>query len=66
MAGPYDRQQAVGGRKIGGAFAGKPRFPDAVGAGGPTDPNVAVGGRTLKSYTDLDAVDGEGGDELDY
>ncbi|KAJ5625436.1 hypothetical protein N7510_001745 [Penicillium lagena] len=45
------------------------QFPDAMGGpGGPqgVPPREAVQGRSLKSYEDLDAVDGAGGGELNY
>jgi hypothetical protein len=45
------------------------QFPDAMGGpGGPQGipPREAVQGRSLKSYEDLDAVDGAGSGELNY
>lgn len=44
-------------------------FPDAMGSGNPQQdmaPREAVQGRSLKSYEDLDAVDGAGAGELNY
>lgn len=44
-------------------------FPDAMGSGDPQQdmaPREAVQGRSLKSYEDLDAVDGSGAGELNY
>ncbi|KAJ5091155.1 hypothetical protein NUU61_006025 [Penicillium alfredii] len=44
-------------------------FPDAMGSGGGPQampPREAVQGRSLKSYEDLDAVDGSGSGELNY
>lgn len=44
-------------------------FLDAMGTGNPQQdmaPREAVQGRSLKSYEDLDAVDGSGGGELNY
>lgn len=74
MPGPYDRQQAAGGRRgFGGAGRGmmggmgRPsRFPDAAPGGMAMGPQEATQGRALKSYEDLDAVSGAEGAELDY
>lgn len=69
QAGPYDRQQGMGGRNMrGGPRGGMNRFPDAApgGANGAIAPTEATQGRALKSYEDLDAVAGEAGAELDY
>ena len=49
------------------AMAGPGGFPDAMGGSGQDmGPREAVQGRSLKSYEDLDAVGGGGGDELNY
>ncbi|KAF2459993.1 hypothetical protein BDY21DRAFT_413777 [Lineolata rhizophorae] len=75
VAGPYDRQgkdsrnmrwnsgrltppRSQGGRPGGG------RFGD--GGASTVGPREAVQGRSLKSYEDLDAVEGGGNGELDY
>ncbi|KAJ5362745.1 hypothetical protein N7541_003589 [Penicillium brevicompactum] len=54
------------GHPAAGMVAPNP-FPDSMGPnGGPMPPREAVQGRSLKSYEDLDAVDGAGGGELNY
>ncbi|KAJ5222963.1 uncharacterized protein N7469_009203 [Penicillium citrinum] len=49
-------------------MVGPNSFPDAMGAGGgqPMPPREAIQGRSIKSYEDLDAVDGSGSGELNY
>ena len=75
MAGPYDRQAVAGGRRsfgaggrgMNGGGMGRPgRFPDAAPGSMAVGPQEATQGRALKSYEDLDAVEGGGGAELDY
>jgi len=77
-SGPYDRRQQnprYGGNgrltpprngmppRIGGG-AGK--WGDGAGGQQTMGPREAVQGRSLKSYEDLDAVNGSGGGELNY
>ena len=75
--GPYDRQprdnrpmRYNGSGRLtpprgGGRPGGVPRFPDGA-AGATVGPREAVAGRSLKSYEDLDAVEGSGNGELNY
>lgn len=69
--GPYDRQgtrRGQGGRLTpprGMASRGRGGFPDAM-TGGSAGTREAVAGRSLKSYEDLDAVDGGDAGGLDY
>ena len=80
-AGPYDRpgQQPrpqrwgensgrlspPSGRPRGPPSAGG-RWGDGAASGGTVAPREAVQGRSLKSYEDLDAVEGAGSGELNY
>ncbi|CAG8025185.1 unnamed protein product [Penicillium olsonii] len=69
MPGMYGRVPPVNvpaGHPAAGMVAANP-FPDSAGSNGaPMPPREAVQGRSLKSYEDLDAVDGAGGGELNY
>lgn len=70
MPGMYGRMapfvNVPAGHPAAGMVAASP-FPDSMGSNGaPMPPREAVQGRSLKSYEDLDAVDGAGGGELNY
>ena len=80
--GPYDRPGQArpqqrwgdnagrlsppGGRSRGGAGGAASRWGDGAAGGGAVAPREAVQGRSLKSYEDLDAVEGAGSGELNY
>ncbi|KAL9082838.1 MAG: hypothetical protein Q9165_008766 [Trypethelium subeluteriae] len=77
MGGPYDRQprdsrnqrwnnngRLTPPRGAGGRGGGGPRFGE--GGAASVGPREAVQGRSLKSYEDLDAADGNANGELDY
>ncbi|KAG9242232.1 putative zinc finger protein [Calycina marina] len=61
------RLSPTGGRSRGGgaSASGGSRWDDG-GATGTVPPREAVAGRSLRSYEDLDAVEGAGGGELNY
>lgn len=68
-SGPYDRQQRDGrNSRYNGGRLTPPRGVRGVGRSGDGGPGPlqSVQGRQLKSYEDLDAVAGGGGEELDY
>lgn len=70
--GPYDRQSRDGRARVPGGNGrltppprGSRQAPGRYGEG-PPGPGVAVQGRSIKSYEDLDAVGGGGSGELNY
>jgi len=60
------RLSPPGGRSRGGAGGAGSRWGDGAAGGGAVAPREAVQGRSLKSYEDLDAVEGAGSGELNY
>jgi len=60
------RLSPPGGRSRGSAGGAGSRWGDGAAGGGAVAPREAVQGRSLKSYEDLDAVEGAGSGELNY